>query len=78
VVLSYDGIIKLQLMEFPSLDKQKSSSDLWTLSEGDSELKRKWVSVSMATAYELSKRIFPNAQVLIWGIRGYGSISKSD
>jgi len=43
--------------------------DLWVLKEGDAKERRRQVAASMGVAKALSKRAYPRAKVLIWGVR---------
>ena len=45
--------------------------DLWVIGEGDSKEHIEHVKKSMITAYILTKNAFPDAKILIWGVRGY-------
>jgi len=46
--------------------------DLWVLGEEDTEMKRKHIAICMDATRKLTKACFPNAKILLWGVRGYG------
>lgn len=52
--------------------------DLWVISEDLPKSHRQWVKDSMITAYTLATDRYPNAQVLVWGIRGYKPILRKE
>jgi len=45
--------------------------DLWVLNEKSPDSERRWVGESMGVAYNLTKSKLPQAEVLVWGKRGY-------
>ena len=45
--------------------------DLWVLNDNSTDRDREQVKASMLAAYNLSQMKFPEAEVLVWGIRGY-------